>query len=97
MSGPAILVAILVGLFAGWLVHLISQGTGLPITGSLAIGALGAIAGEFLIPYSGLNLGLGSLSVAINAGLGAALLLLIFKVVRPEDDREPFKQDGNKR
>jgi uncharacterized membrane protein YeaQ/YmgE (transglycosylase-associated protein family) len=97
MSGQAVLVVLSVGLFAGWLVHLISQGTGLPLTGALLIGALGAIAGAFLIPYAGLNPGPGSVAVAMNGGMGAALLLLVFKLVRPDDDRKPLRHHERKR
>jgi uncharacterized membrane protein YeaQ/YmgE (transglycosylase-associated protein family) len=96
VSGETILIAISVGLFSGWLVHLVGRGSGFPLTGSLAIASLGAILGELLLPYAGLNSGRGGLAVAINAGLGGALVLLVFKFLRPKDDRTPVKQDGGK-
>ena len=96
MTGETVLIVMFVGLFSGWLVHLIAQGTGFPLTGSLTIASLGVILGELLLPYAGLNLGRGALAVTINAALRGALLLLIFKFVRPEDDREPVRQDGGK-
>lgn len=90
MTGEALLIAVFVGVFIGWLVHLISQGIELPLLGSLALGSVGAIFGEFFLPYTGLNLGHGDLAVALNAGLGGALLLWIFKFMRPDDDRKPI-------
>jgi uncharacterized membrane protein YeaQ/YmgE (transglycosylase-associated protein family) len=55
MSGESLLVILVVGLIAGWLV----QGTGFGIVGDLIIGIIGAFIGEWLLPQPGIHLGSG--------------------------------------
>ncbi len=86
MSGESILIAIFVGLFAGWLVNLIGQDPALGLTGTVTIAIFGAILSEGLLPLTGLNLGLGAAGDAINAGLGAALLLFLIRIARAEEE-----------
>ena len=89
MSSANLLVAIFVGLFAGWLVDLVRHGKGFALAGSLTMGMLGAIVAALLIPLTGFNAGREVFGVVINAALGAALLLLIIDFIRP--DEEPDK------
>jgi uncharacterized membrane protein YeaQ/YmgE (transglycosylase-associated protein family) len=96
MAGQHILIAILVGLFAGWLVELIGRGKGFAFGGSLTMGALGAIFACLLIPLTGVNAGRETLSVVINAALGACILLFIMKLIRPDDDRDKSEIGRNR-
>jgi len=85
MSGENILIAIAVGLFAGWLVDLIGADKGFVLAGSLTMGVLGSFIGALVLPFIGLNSGREASGVSVNAALGAALFLLIIKLVRPGD------------
>jgi len=92
MSGETISIAIIVGLFSGWLVYLLSHGVGLPLLGSLAVASAGAIFGAFVLPFTLLDLGQGAAATALHAGLGAAAVLILFKFIGPGDDRRSFRK-----
>ena len=82
MSGESLLIILLIGLIAGWLVGQIVQGTGFGIVGDLIIGIVGAFIGSWLLPQLGLHLGSGIVLAIVNATIGALLLLLVIKLVR---------------
>jgi uncharacterized membrane protein YeaQ/YmgE (transglycosylase-associated protein family) len=86
MTGESILIGMAVGLFAGWLVELVAQGTGLGLFGTLTLAMFGGIVGALLLPMTSFDLGSALLNVTIDAGLGAAVILLIVKVMRRDDD-----------
>jgi uncharacterized membrane protein YeaQ/YmgE (transglycosylase-associated protein family) len=89
-----ILVAVIVGLFAGWLVGLIGRDRSFSLVGTLTMAVFGGILGEALLPLTGFNLDLGIAGQAINAGLGAMVSLFIVKLLRSDDD--PFPAQGDK-
>ena len=88
-----IIVAVFVGLFAGWLVGLIGRDRSFSLIGTLTMAVFGAILGEAVLPLTGFNLDLGIAGQAINAGLGAMLSLFIVKLLRSDDDPFPVRGD----
>jgi uncharacterized membrane protein YeaQ/YmgE (transglycosylase-associated protein family) len=49
----------------------------------LAIGIVGALIGDWLLPRLGIHLGTGIVTAIISATVGAVILLLILRLVRP--------------
>ena len=82
MSVESLLIILVIGVIAGWLAGQIVQGTGFGIVGDLIIGILGAFIGSWLLPQLGIHLGVGIIAAIVNATIGAAILLLIIKLVR---------------
>jgi uncharacterized membrane protein YeaQ/YmgE (transglycosylase-associated protein family) len=82
LSSEGLLVILLVGLVAGWLAGHIVDGTGFGLIGDLAIGIVGALIGDWLMPRLGLYLGAGLLGAIINATIGAVLLLFVIRTFR---------------
>jgi uncharacterized membrane protein YeaQ/YmgE (transglycosylase-associated protein family) len=82
LSSESLIVILFVGIVAGWLAGQIINGTGFGVVGDLIIGVIGAFIGDWLLPQLGLRLGTGTIAAIINATLGAALLLLIIRLVR---------------
>lgn len=82
MSGESLLIVIFVGLVAGWLAGQIVWGTGLGLVGNLIVGVLGAFIGSWLLPQLGIVLGTGIVNAIINATIGAAVLLVIIRLLR---------------
>ena len=82
MSGESLLIVIFVGLVAGWLAGQIVWGTGLGLVGNLIVGVLGAFIGSWLLPQLGIILGTGIVNAIINATIGAAVLLVIIRLIR---------------
>lgn len=82
MSGESLFIILVVGLVAGWLAGQIVQGTGFGLIGDLLIGVVGAFIGDWLFPELGIQLGSGIVPAIVNATLGAAILLLIMRMIR---------------
>jgi uncharacterized membrane protein YeaQ/YmgE (transglycosylase-associated protein family) len=82
LSNESLLVIIFVGLVAGWLAGQVVQGTGFGLIGDLIIGIVGAFVGDWLLPRTGIHLGVGIISAIINATIGAVVLLLILRLFR---------------
>jgi uncharacterized membrane protein YeaQ/YmgE (transglycosylase-associated protein family) len=58
------------------------RGAGFGLIGDLVIGVIGAFIGDWLLPQLGVHLGVGTLSLIIDATIGAVLLLLVLRLVR---------------
>ena len=82
MANEGLLIFLVVGIVAGWLASQIVRGTGLGLAGDLIIGVAGAFVGGFLLPQLGVRLGAGLLADVLNATIGAALLLVMLRLVR---------------
>lgn len=82
MSSESLLIILVVGLIAGWLAGQVVQGTGFGLIGDLVIGVAGAFVGSWLLPLLGIYLGSGTISVILDATVGALILLLIMRLVR---------------
>lgn len=78
-----IIILVIVGLVAGWLVGLIFGSRGL--LGNLIIGILGALIGGLLVKYNVLNLALTGnalINQIIVATVGAIILVLLIRLLR---------------
>lgn len=81
LTNESIIVILVVGLVAGWLAGKIVRGSGFGVIGDIAIGIVGAFIGDWLLPRLGVHLGSGTISLIVNATLGAIVLLLIIRLV----------------
>ena len=81
LSNESLLVIILVGVVAGWLAGRIVAGGGFGLIGDLILGVVGAFIGDWLLPRLNIHLGIGIVSLIINATVGAIVLLAIIRVV----------------
>ncbi len=82
LSNESLLIIILVGIVAGWLAGKIVDGGGFGLIGDLIVGVLGAFIGDWLLPQLHIHLGVGIVSLIINATLGAIVpCLVILRVV----------------
>jgi uncharacterized membrane protein YeaQ/YmgE (transglycosylase-associated protein family) len=81
LSNEGIIIIVLVGIVAGWLAGKVVDGGGFGLIGDLIVGVLGAFIGDWLLPQLHIHLGVGIVSLIINATLGAIVLLLIIRLV----------------
>jgi uncharacterized membrane protein YeaQ/YmgE (transglycosylase-associated protein family) len=81
LSNEGLLIVIVVGIVAGWLAGKIVDGGGFGLIGDLIVGVLGAFIGDWLLPQLHIHLGVGIVSLIINATLGAIVLLAILRVI----------------
>jgi uncharacterized membrane protein YeaQ/YmgE (transglycosylase-associated protein family) len=81
LSNESLLVILFVGIVAGWLAGKIVDGVGFGLLGDLAVGIIGAFAGNWLLRQLAIHLGTGIISAIINATIGAVILLLIVRAI----------------
>ena len=79
LPDESFIVILMVGIFAGWLAGQVVRGGGFGLVGDLIVGIIGAFVGDWLMPRLGIHLDVGTLSLIINATIGAIILLLIIK------------------
>jgi uncharacterized membrane protein YeaQ/YmgE (transglycosylase-associated protein family) len=77
----SLLVIVVVGIVAGWLAGRVMEGGGFGLIGDLIVGLVGAFIGDWLMPRLGIHLGVGIVALIINAFIGAAVLLLVLRLV----------------
>jgi uncharacterized membrane protein YeaQ/YmgE (transglycosylase-associated protein family) len=81
LSNESLLVIVFVGIVAGFLAGKIVDGGGFGLIGDLIVGVVGAFIGDWLLPRLNIHLGVGVVSLIINATIGAILLLVIIRAV----------------
>jgi len=81
LSNESLLIIILVGIVAGWLAGKIVDGGGFGLIGDLIVGVIGAFIGDWLLPQLHIHLGVGIVSLVINATIGAIVLLVVLRLV----------------
>jgi uncharacterized membrane protein YeaQ/YmgE (transglycosylase-associated protein family) len=81
MSNESLLVALIVGVIAGWLAGQLVRGGGFGLIGDLLVGILGAFVGDMLFPRLGVHVGTGIVSAIVYATLGAVVFLLIVRLL----------------
>ena len=81
LSNESLLVILLVGIVAGWLAGKIVDGGGFGLVGDLIVGVLGAFIGDWVLPRLNIHLGVGMVSLILNATIGAIVLLVILRAV----------------
>jgi uncharacterized membrane protein YeaQ/YmgE (transglycosylase-associated protein family) len=90
ISAEALLVALLVGLVAGWLTAQILQRASFGLLADLGVGVFGAFLGGWLLPRSGVLPGVGFAAAIINTATGALLLLLMAELARGDGRRKSW-------
>ena len=81
LSNESLIAILLVGLVAGCLAGQIVRGGGFGLIGDLIVGVIGAVVGDWLLPELHINLGVGIVSLIINATIGAIVLLLLIRLL----------------
>jgi len=81
LSNESLIVILVVGIFAGWLAGQVVRGGGFGLIGDLIVGVIGAFIGDWVLPRLGIHLGVGTVSLIINATIGAILLLVIIRLI----------------
>jgi uncharacterized membrane protein YeaQ/YmgE (transglycosylase-associated protein family) len=81
LSNESLIVIVLVGIVAGWLAGLVVRGGGFGLIGDLIVGVIGAFIGDWLLPRLNIHLGVGTVSLIVNATLGAIVLLLVIRLL----------------
>jgi uncharacterized membrane protein YeaQ/YmgE (transglycosylase-associated protein family) len=79
LSNESLLVILMVGLIAGWLAGKLVRGAGFGLIGNMAVGIVGALIGDWLLPRLGIHLGAGIIAAIVNATIGAAILLFLIR------------------
>jgi uncharacterized membrane protein YeaQ/YmgE (transglycosylase-associated protein family) len=82
MSLETLLVWIIVGGIAGLLAEWLIGGVNLGCIGTVLIGILGAFIGGWLFRQLGVSIGSGLVNEIITAFVGAAVLLLLIRILR---------------
>ena len=82
MNAKAIIIWLIVGAVAGWLAGMVVKGGGYGLIGDIIVGIIGGLIAGWLLPQNGIVIGGGIIAAIINAFIGAAILLLILRLVK---------------
>lgn len=82
MSIESLLVFLVIGGVAGWLAGLLVKGFGFGLLGNIVVGIVGAFIAGWLFPTLGVSLGSGIVAAILHATIGAAVLLLLIRVLK---------------
>ncbi len=80
-SDERMIVILLVGGAAGYLVGRVMRGSGFGLVGDAAVGIVGALIGVWLLPRFDIHIAAGLTSLIIDAAMGAIVLLLVLRSV----------------
>lgn len=81
LSNERMLVILLVGALAGWLIGKVLRGNGFGLVGDAAIGIVGALIGDWLLPRFNLHFWNGLTGMIIEAAIGSVVLLVVLRSV----------------
>ena len=81
LSNERMIVILVVGALAGWLIGKLVRGNGFGLVGDVAVGVVGALVGEWLLPRFNLHLWSGLTGMIIEAAIGAIILLVALRSV----------------
>ena len=84
LSNERMIVILLVGVAAGWLIGKIVRGNGFGLVGDSAVGIVGALIGDWLVPRLNFHFWSGLTGMIIDAAIGAVVLLDCFALGRRE-------------
>lgn len=82
MASHGILIWIVIGAIAGWLAGTLIKGGGFGLIGDIVVGIIGAFIGGWLAGLLGVSVGSGFIASLVTATAGAAILILILRMVR---------------
>ena len=80
-SNERMIVVLAVGAVAGWLIGKVLRGNGFGLVGDAAVGVVGALIGDWLLPRFNLHLWSGLTGMIIEAAIGAVILLVALRSV----------------
>ena len=75
------IVILLVGAVAGYLSGKVVRGAGFGLVGDACVGIVGAIIGDWLLPRLNFHFVGGLIGLAIDAAIGAIVLLLVLRSI----------------
>ncbi len=81
LSNERMIVILAVGALAGWLICKVLRGNGFGLVGDAAIGIVGALIGDWLLPRFNFHLWSGLTGMIIEAAIGAIVLLVVLRSV----------------
>jgi uncharacterized membrane protein YeaQ/YmgE (transglycosylase-associated protein family) len=81
LSDERMIVILLVGVAAGWLIGKVVRGNGFGLVGDAAIGIVGALIGDWLVPRLNFHFWSGLMGMIIDAAIGAIVLLVVLRSV----------------
>jgi uncharacterized membrane protein YeaQ/YmgE (transglycosylase-associated protein family) len=81
LSNERLIVILLVGALAGWLVGKVLRGNGFGLVGDAAVGIVGALIGDWFFPRFNFHIWSGLTGMAIESAIGAIVLLVILRSV----------------
>ena len=73
---------IVIGGIAGLIAEILVRGSHVGLIGMIVVGMLGALLGGWLFKQLGLHIGTGLINDVVAAVVGAAILLLVLRLVR---------------
>jgi uncharacterized membrane protein YeaQ/YmgE (transglycosylase-associated protein family) len=82
MDPVDILIWLVIGAVAGWLAGQFISGGGFGLIGDIVAGIVGSVIAGCLLPLIGIHIGAGFIGTAINAFIGACVLLEIVRLVK---------------
>ena len=82
MSSHNLIAWLIIGAIAGWLAGTFVKGGGFGLIGDIIFGIIGAFIGGWLAGVLHIHVGTGWISEILVAFAGAAVLLLILRLVR---------------
>ena len=81
LSNERMIVILAVGALAGWLIGKVLRGNGFGLVGDAAIGIVGALIGDRLLPRFNFHIWSGLTGMVIESAVGAIVLLVILRSV----------------
>ncbi len=79
-SDERVVVILLVGAIAGFLASKLIRGSGLGVVSDSAVGIVGALLGDWLLPRFHFHFAHGLIGLIVNAAIGAIIVMLIVRV-----------------
>ena len=81
LSNERMIVILAVGALAGWLIGKVLRGNGFGLVGDAAIGIVGALVGDWLLPRFNFHIWSGLTGMIIESAIGAVVLLVILRSI----------------
>jgi len=81
LSNERMIVILLVGGVAGWLIGRVVRGAGFGLVGDAAVGIVGALVGEWFLPRLSFHFFSGLMGMIVDAAIGAVVLLVVLRSV----------------
>jgi uncharacterized membrane protein YeaQ/YmgE (transglycosylase-associated protein family) len=81
LSNERMIVILLVGIVAGWLIGKVVRGAGFGLVGDAAVGIVGALVGEWVLPRFSFHFLSGLTGMIVDAAAGAVVLLVVLRSI----------------